>query len=396
MSKDDFSAANQETGAIIGLYNVYLLTRDEVYLKDINRKIKLLAANQSDEGWFTEYGGADFGYLSVAIDYLAKYHKKTGDEAAFNILQKAVFFLSNFIMKNGGIAGVCGSRNTDYIIPHGIEYMARFVTEAADFIYYMRKGVENGNLIMLKAVDDRYLAFIGYTFFQAYLDGEGGEAHERSKDGMVYFEKSGMVAHYQNDRKLVANLKKGASFMIELGTHYYHDSGIVIKSGHKCYFSGWLDNKISIQHEKDFFEVSGSFEQVNQNALTPFRKILLNTFQLVIGRNEAIALKIKSALRNLLITRKKISKIKFKREIVLRKDRMTVKDTIFPNGCRICSLYYQTKAAFIYVPSSRYFKHSDLTGTVKELKLQRNTGTILIKREFYNSGRVEMELNNVE
>ena len=77
---------NQEAGAAIALYNVYLLTDEIKYRASSEDKISFIRDHQTEEGWFYEYGGADIGYLSVLIDYLRKYYQKSEDEEIINNL----------------------------------------------------------------------------------------------------------------------------------------------------------------------------------------------------------------------------------------------------------------------------------------------------------------------
>ena len=49
---------NQETGSLMALYNIYLITGKEEYLEGVNKKIDNLLSFQSNEGWFLEYSEA--------------------------------------------------------------------------------------------------------------------------------------------------------------------------------------------------------------------------------------------------------------------------------------------------------------------------------------------------
>jgi hypothetical protein len=73
----DIDVTNQESVALIALYNLYQITGDERYRNGAENKIKMILKNQSPEGWFNEYGGGDIAYLTVTIDSLAKYYQKT-------------------------------------------------------------------------------------------------------------------------------------------------------------------------------------------------------------------------------------------------------------------------------------------------------------------------------
>jgi len=73
----DYTACNQEAGAILAIYNCYLLTSESKYRDLAYKRLNDLSKLQKEEGWFPEYGGPDIGYLSLTIDYLAKVYEKS-------------------------------------------------------------------------------------------------------------------------------------------------------------------------------------------------------------------------------------------------------------------------------------------------------------------------------
>ena len=115
---------NQSSGAALALFNIHLLTKKQKYKKAAQQKINFLLKNQTKEGWFNEYGGPDIGYLSLTIDYLTKYYKKTKNQKVLDSIKKATSFLVYFLHPNLTVGGSYASRNTEYIIPHGITYMS--------------------------------------------------------------------------------------------------------------------------------------------------------------------------------------------------------------------------------------------------------------------------------
>jgi len=123
--------------------------------------------------------------------------------------------------------------------------------------------------------------------------------------------------------------------------------------------------------------------------MSPLNKVLLNIFQSTIGRNEKIALFIKDKLRDLLITDKLISRIEYKREIIIEEKKISVVDTIISNSLKVDQVVLQTKAAYIFVPSSRYFKKSDIANDI--IKIKPNISkSISITRIFQKNGEIKM------
>ena len=112
-------------------------------------------AAQHDEGWFPEYGGPDFGYLSVTLDALADYFDATGDPRARQATERAVGFLVRVTGADGHLPSALNSRNTDYVVPYGLARAAEYLPEASWLLENLFGGAgDPGHFLW--ATDDRY------------------------------------------------------------------------------------------------------------------------------------------------------------------------------------------------------------------------------------------------
>jgi hypothetical protein len=377
---------NQQTGALLALYNVYLLTRDEALKAAVDKYEDLIVGSQKPEGWFMEYGGADIGYLSLAIDYLAKYHQKTGSKKIEKVILKAIDFISNFIHRDGTSGGVYGSRNTEYLIPHGFELFAK-VSPAARFVASnIRNSLAEGRGVSLSSLDDRYLMYIGYTFLQAGWDGsEELGAAEIARPANLYLPESGLYIHRTGKLEVVANLKKLGAFICSTGGKRISDSGILIESKSKL-FSGYLSDQVTVIRADDKgFTVEGSFKKLKERTLTPVSSILLQLFQLTLGRAPLLNELIKSKLRDWLIQRQKNSSVLLRRTLTIDNHRVQIKDEI--EGLDSFErIIVGPKVTYIYVPSSRLYEMENINDefqlvlTPKDLKVKDRK--CLIVREY--------------
>ena len=69
--------ANHQALAALAAYNAYLITGDDQARKTAEDRLALtLSWQNKEEGWFQEYEGADPGYHTCSIDFLAKLRKK--------------------------------------------------------------------------------------------------------------------------------------------------------------------------------------------------------------------------------------------------------------------------------------------------------------------------------
>lgn len=160
--------SNHQAAAAMALLNVYKITGDGKYLAGSEKKIKRILAWQSKEGWFLEYEGCDPGYVTLTIDFLAKYYQKTRDADVLPALKKAVEFCSYFIHPDGSYGGEYGSRSTYHFIPHGFELLEKDIPGAAQIADKWLRGVKSNKQEFIE--DDRYFVYNMANNLQAYLD----------------------------------------------------------------------------------------------------------------------------------------------------------------------------------------------------------------------------------
>lgn len=160
---NNLDVANQMAGALVALYNIYLITREPSFLKAVNCKLDLIYGLQSEEGYFMEYGGYDIGYLSLCISYLSKYYMKAKDEKIAEHIKKAVLFVEERVAEDGNYDSQPTSRGTQYIYPHGFKIMGSTVIDKHTW------GLEKERVVNPQWMDDRFCIPLTIDYFQTYL-----------------------------------------------------------------------------------------------------------------------------------------------------------------------------------------------------------------------------------
>lgn len=405
INKDEGRVLNQQSGAAIALYNVCLLSGEERYKNASEEKIKFICGKQKNEGWFDEYGGPDIGYLSLMIDYLCKYYKKNPIDELAETIGKAVEFISHYFFPDLSAGGIFGSRNTEYIIPHGFEIFSSRDGKASAIAEFVRKSIKEKSMVSLHNFDDRYLSYIAYTYLQAFAE-SAVPVTPSSMPYDEYFEKfyedCGISIFSNQSYYMVANLRKGGAFKLicRKNKKTVTDSGIMgIDRDGKPFSSGVLNRSYCIKAGGGFAGSEGKCRLLKNNMMTPSKNIALRLFQMTAGKNEEIGLFIKEKLRDSLITSFKESVIGFKRNLTADADSFTVEDEI-SNPEKIEFVIFADKSSDIYVPSSRYFIESDLSiesVTVRKEDLLANlsaSGKSRIIRKYDGEGNLEKFLIN--
>lgn len=381
------SVANQEAGSIASLYNIYQVTGNEQFRKHAEKKLMELGKSMSKEGWFSEYGGADMGYLTVVLDFLGKYYKGSKNRAVLEIVKPTMEFLKYFIHPNGSLGGVYGSRNTELKLPHGLEIFSR---ENSNAKYIADRIAENiNNTLNPLMMDDRYAYLYHISYLQAFLDYLPGKPSNVRMDRVKEFPEAGLFVH--NKRYyIVINMKKGGVFRLFRGDkHVYDDSGFVAKRKGKILTSQWgSSSKYNIENmgNKIRINITGNFKELySRQNMTPFRNIVFRSAVSTVGKSQKTSLCVKRLLRGRLITKAKDTQILYKRVIELERDSIRVTDRLEkPRGLKLDGLFLTSKFRSSYVPTAGFYQETDLENQNKPWLFKNHAddfeGEIEIKR----------------
>ena len=148
--------ACQFAAGLAALHVASRLERLQVPESALEEYLARLLEAQHEEGWFDEYGGPDFGYLSVTLDALADIHQITRAPEVQEALDRAIAFLCEVIGPDGVIPFELGCRNTEYFYPFGLVYAAQTNPLAAWLVGVLYAEVDQPTHF-LWSVDDRYL-----------------------------------------------------------------------------------------------------------------------------------------------------------------------------------------------------------------------------------------------
>ncbi|HEY3233413.1 MAG TPA: hypothetical protein VGJ84_01775, partial [Polyangiaceae bacterium] len=161
--------ANHQALAALALFNIHELCGDEKYRRASNDYRDIALSWQDSEGWFQEYEGADPGYHSCTMDFLAKLQRKSEDRALLEPLRRATEFASYFMHPDGSYAGEYGSRNTYHFYPHGFELLAPQSKTAVRIAQtYLERSLPERRRYFND--DNRMCAHYVYDWMQSWLD----------------------------------------------------------------------------------------------------------------------------------------------------------------------------------------------------------------------------------
>ncbi len=324
MKNNEIRVQNQLAGAVFALYNIFLVTKKDVFKQAAWKKLAAVEQLQSAEGWLVEYGGVDPGYLSLAVDYLAKVYQKSKSMDVLVTAEKAVSFLHALQHPDGSVGGVYGSRNTEYCISAGVEVLPS--ATAGSLAYHVRRSLQQNKMITPAALDDRYLAFLLYTYLQAFMFGKKTVKPLPRSRVTKFFADAGLVVQ-QDPFFCIINVHKGGAVRAVWKDMSLHDAGIQVRTARSRVFSGYMQPVVELPMENKV-KVDGYLMHTTDTVMSSWKMFVLHGFQYTLGRCSWVSKLLKSLLRDRLIQGVKKSKIRFSREIVYH-PTLTITDTIF-------------------------------------------------------------------
>ncbi len=356
-------AYNQELASITAMYSAYTIIGEDWILQGLETKLTRILSLQSPEGWFSEYGGADIGYLSVSLDMLAEYYYMSKDKRVKEPLERLVNFIQYFIHADGSIGGEYASRNTTYFLPSGIEVMLQEGNTAAMAVKreILKHSGETG--YFMDAVDDRYCShYLLHSFLRA-LEKEKANyvpidekallpCHKGSVN--MYFEDSGLYVYGENDIYAVVGGRKGGVIKLYKGEDIlFVDCGYRVDYGKgKIAATNWQDNAWNVTQNNNEIVTEGKFTLVKLKVPSPIMHMGLRVVSFVVGN------KIIGFLKKKLILVDKHTDISFRRKITFEKDGVHIQDEIkSPVPVNITAA---DNFSLRHVASGKFFAFSDL------------------------------------
>lgn len=354
--------SNHQAFAALAAYNIYLITGDVKYKQLAEDRVALtLSWQHPAEGWFQEYEGADPGYHTCTIDFLAKLYQKNGDESLIKPLIKAVEFAWYFMHPDGSYAGEYGSRNTYHFYPHGFEIMAPFTEKASQINDAFLRSLATDK--RCHNDDDRMCSHTVYDWLQAFDDYYPKRAESINNRGnfIKWMGGCGIVVVKNDQYYAVSNLNKGGVTKVFSADHCMgSDTGLIgeLENG-RVIVTHLMDQKheVTADQTQRIFSVKGLFSYRNTKLSSPSKIIIFRIINLFVGRFFPNLLR--SLVQKLLITGKNRTDYKFKRTITFENDGVSLVDEI-PQAVALKRLSAGSDATSIYVANSNVCQESTI------------------------------------
>jgi len=323
---------NQNLVACAALWNAYSYTQEDWLRQAFQRKWQETLEHLDEEGWFEEYGGADLGYTTLALDILACLDRRGCEAKVLEVAQEVCKYLASFLCQSGGLAGRLGSRGTEHTFAFGAEAFAGRIPEAAALAAHLRRRFEAGELCTPERVDDRYLAYFYLPQFTLACT-VAPSAHVLAKvEGDASWGRSGFRIWRRDAADLVCSLRRQGAFNLHVqGQRTHHNLGYWVETerGERWTSSAWNPAAIEKKESSDgALTVRGQFVRVEDDLPLVKRPVAFHAFSKWILRYPPLGERFQSALRRRKILRRRLVPLGFERTLRWENDALRVTDTI--------------------------------------------------------------------
>lgn len=359
--------ANHLAGAVWSLVQACDLFGEQRYRARALELLGRILEKQSPEGWFTEYDGADPGYQTLCVQYLAQVAGSLKHEALDKALERAVSFLSWCIHPDGTFGGEYGSRRTAVYYPGGIALLSKDNPTAATMSTFMLDSIARGSSVGLADVDMGNMAPMAGSVMLAV--GTFEKSPNEPTDRVLPWQREQAEAHFP-----------GAGFHMWANGRFYSifgsSNGGVLKvfdrvTGRLILNDGGYigttpegrqittqvtDRSIECCVSGTSVEIETAFFELSHPMPAPLQFIVLRVLNVSLMRSIRLGNFVKALLVKLLIRRRDPVAVRLTRRVTFAPDAIRVSDRVMAKGkLALATLECGKPFVGVHMASSRYF-----------------------------------------
>ena len=332
--------------------------------------LEIIYQNQSTEGWYLEYEGADPGYQTLCTYYLASAYLNDHNVELKKSLEMSASFLRNFVHPDGTIGGLYGSRNTEVYYPGGIVALSHIIDDFAFIANRMSEGIEKGNQLLPQAIDaNNYIPLLNsYAFAGFHYCGKQNSVNTKSaffeSDNEKLYPQAGILLKSNLSYFCILNYKKGGTIKIfDLRSQKLdiEDGGLFGQLVNGVKFSTQqYDNSTQLYN----YSFKSYFYKINESYPGLWQTIILRMLSLTIFRVVFFGNIFKKLIVKMLMTGKNRLKGSVQTELSFEDAEIVIKHKVVKSKI-VASVGHIGKAKAMHMASSGYFMEPHLNLFVK-------------------------------
>jgi len=359
--------ANHLAGAALALLNCADYFEESRYHQRAEVLLGYILENQSSEGWFLEYEGADPGYQTLCLYYLAQILQQIRSQELKIAIERAVEFIAYFVHPDGTFGGEYGSRRTAIFYPGGLALLSREFNLARSITQGMFRSICANTTVTLGDMDMGNLAPLLSNYVCALQTGvleeeEYGQLIPWERPKVTQdFSQAGLFVRGKDSYYAVLGTSNGGVLKVfdkQKRQILWDDSGYVGELNDGTVVTTQITKlNRSINLSEDEIFLKSDFYKALHLSPTPLRFVLLRLINLTLMRSVRLGNMIKKRLVNLLISNKHPCAITLHRKVRFEEGRVIVEDQLIkPSGDRVKWMEFGRKFVSIHMASAGYFE----------------------------------------
>jgi hypothetical protein len=389
--------SNHLAGASLGLLMAADLFKQSNFKDHAQQLLDLVLMNQSSEGWFPEYGGADPGYQTLCVHYLAQIYRISPSAELKSALILSLEFLQYFVHPDGSLGGEYGSRRTEVYYPGGIALLSMDFPIASVIHEFMKESIENLTTVTLVDIDMGNMApLLSSTLLSLEATQENDAdlqlPFEQDEQARV-FRDAGIAIRGTNRYYAVLGASNGGVLKVfdtRLKKIVYDDCGALVEFESEKQASTQFTNiKNKFEEDENRIICDTSFFRVTQSQPNPWNILVFRMMNLTVMRFNFLNEWIKKLLVDLLVKPSRQIPLRREREVVFQQDEVLIRDTFYRTShLTISKLKQGIKFNSIHMASSRYFSPNSATAKNQEYL---DTESLNSSNKLYKETRVTLD-----
>ena len=354
---------NHLAGGAHSLYAAGRVLGDGASTSAARELVADIVASQSREGWFPEYGGADPGYQTLCLQYLAEIDLAERTPELTRAIERALEFLQWFVHPDGTLGGLYGSRRTRIAYPGGFVLLSPRFPAAAGIAHALLEAAAEERSISVQTVDAGNLAPLLSSVVRALsvpidCPSQVPELPRARASASVDFLDAGLHVRSTARYYAVVGSRNGGTLTVfdRASGHCLRDDGGyvgLLGDGRK------VTSQVSAQHDVAVdgasLTVDAAFAETSHPVPAPSRFLMLRLLNLTAMRSLAIGNAIKRLLVARFIAPQAAISLRVRRRFVFG-DRVSIHDRFDnPDRLPVDSLRGGRPFVSIHMASAGYY-----------------------------------------
>ncbi|HVR40846.1 MAG TPA: hypothetical protein VMU84_17270 [Thermoanaerobaculia bacterium] len=381
--------SNHVAGAVLALYDAFEMFGESRYKARAHELLDRVLSWQHAEGWFVEYEGADPGYQTLCLYYLAQIYDREKSDRLKQSIARSLEFLSFFAHPDGTFGGEYGSRRTSILYPGGLAILRDEFPVARALLVFAVRSIESGTTVTLRDVDFGNLAPLLSNYIVVIdrnADSAGDSRLPCDEEAFTRdFPAAGLFVRSSARYYAVIGASNGGVTRVfdkNERRSLWNDAGYVGELANGRRITTQATNlRTSAEAEERRITFTVPFRYLDEPPMTPGRNLMLRMLNLTFMRSARIGEMIKKLLVRLLITGRATAPLSLTRTIRFG-DRITIEDRIaLTSDVTVRRLECGRRFVSIHMASARYYEGSHFEKPhrvdVERLNRERQVTTVI-------------------